>query len=158
MTQGPLCPHSLVKCGFSFDLCRMIHPLPPWNVLWWNPVVFCRPVLSALGKWPSLLLSCSAVGGLRGSGLAHVHCSTICHSLKGVRYDLTRALWDLSEVTYLRQLALTKYWIHFTAALQEDCERLISWWHVDSNTIYLRFSSPWQWDRKILLKLIKSLN
>lgn len=56
----------------------------------------------------------------------HVHCSAICHSLKGVRYDLTSALWDLSEVTYLRQLALTKYLIHFTTALQEDCERLIS--------------------------------
>lgn len=61
---------ALLKCGFSFDLCRMMHPLPPWNVLWWNPVVFCRPVLSALGQWPSLLLSCSAVGGSRGSGLA----------------------------------------------------------------------------------------
>lgn len=120
---------------------------------------FLQRCASDLRKWPSLLLSCSVVGwlGWLRSGFQGGPKSTAPPRVTLSKW-VDKSLWGLSEMTYLRQLALTKYLIHFTAALQKDCGRLISWWHLDSNTIYLGFSPPWQWDRKIFLKLIKNYN
>lgn len=117
----------------------MIHSYPLWNLVWWNPVVFCWDVLVSRRGAPQVWLPRWSLFTV----------SPLVILSQGVDPCLPGALWELGEVTYLRQLARTKYLIHFTAPLQTPVKgRWPS--DVDRNTSPLGFSSLWSWQENIL--------
>lgn len=129
---------SLVRCGFLLifvEWSGSILTVRLWSSIWWDPAVFCRGVLVSLERRPSLLLSCSEQA-LGDSGLTPRALLS-----KGVDTRLRRAIWEFSEVSCLKQLALTEYLARFRAPLQ------IRWAEADylmacGETPFIWFFSP----------------
>ena len=121
---GPPCPRSLVRCAFLLIFVE-------WSILMslefclMKSSCFLQRGANVLERWP--FLKYADLGwlgpGSQGGPLMTVPPRVILS--KGLDTRLARALWELSEVSYLKQLALTKRLVHFGAPLQ------IRWWKTD---------------------------